>query len=138
MNHQAKGQGEASMIRMTQGKQVAILGIALASGLSLATGRPAAAEPVELVQEQLRQAVCLNQWDLSLDLVGILIATPALTPEYRNNLVQFRQRLYSLQDQQQVVRVVGCSDVTAASLEALLNPEATSGLNWREAIDGVR
>lgn len=138
MNHQAKGQGEASMIRMTQVKQVAILGIALASGLIFATGRPAAAEPVELVQEQLRQAVCLNQWDLSLDLVGILIATPELPPEYRNDLVQFRQRLYSLQDQQQAVRVVGCGDVTAASLEALFNSEAASGLNWREAIDGVR
>lgn len=142
MNHQAKGQGEASMIRMTQVKQVAILGIALASGLIFATGRPAAADPnvssVELVQEQLRQAVCLNQWDLSLDLVGMLIASSELPPEYRNTLVQFRQQIYHLQDQRQAVRVVGCSDVTAASLEALFTPEVTSGLNWREAVDGVR
>lgn len=138
MNHRAKGQREVSMIRIAQVKQVVILGIALASGLILATGRPAAAEPVELVQEQLRQAVCLNQWERSLDLVGILIATPELTPEYRNNLVQFRQQLYNLQDQQQAVKVVGCGDVTAASLEALFNSDTASGLNWQEAVDGVR
>lgn len=130
------------MICITQGQRVGMLGIAFASGCIFATGRPAAADShvssIELGQEQLRQAICLNQWDLSLDLVGMLIASSELTPEHRNTLVQFRQEIYHLQDQQQAVRVVGCSDVTAASLEALFTPEVTSGLNWREAVDGVR
>lgn len=65
------------------------VGVAGWGGVAL----PASADAVEARYETLLRAVCLNDWEGAIALLGPLIAAPEITEDYRQSLVMLRDQL---------------------------------------------
>ncbi|MEM8810171.1 MAG: hypothetical protein AAGF01_29475, partial [Cyanobacteria bacterium P01_G01_bin.38] len=47
---------------------------------------------LEQTKEDLRQAICYQDWNKASEVASLMIASSAITPEYRQNLVDWRYR----------------------------------------------
>ena len=52
----------------------------------------AAATSSDNVKEDLKRAICFQDWDRAVELSSHLIASPSITPEHRQTLVSWRHR----------------------------------------------
>ncbi|MEO1400854.1 MAG: hypothetical protein AAFV72_06310 [Cyanobacteria bacterium J06635_1] len=53
---------------------------------------------VDQAKEDLRQAICYQDWNKALEIASLIIASSAITPEYRQNLVDWRYRFSNYSD----------------------------------------
>ncbi|PSN17859.1 hypothetical protein C7271_15525 [filamentous cyanobacterium CCP5] len=94
---------------------------------------PAAAAQVPAASS-LPVALCLNDWNRAIVLIGPLIAAETITPARRQALVEYRQRLVSMRDQRvRAVNLPGCETVLSRYL-ALQPDSPSSPLDWEGAI----
>ncbi|MEM8810018.1 MAG: hypothetical protein AAGF01_28710, partial [Cyanobacteria bacterium P01_G01_bin.38] len=49
-------------------------------------------------KEDLRQAICYQDWNKASEVASLMIASSAITPEYRQNLVDWRYRFSNYAD----------------------------------------
>ncbi|MGD1904563.1 MAG: DVUA0089 family protein [Leptolyngbyaceae cyanobacterium] len=113
-----------------QGKIAALL----AGGIML--GSPAGAASLAEGHEQLLRAICLNDWEGAIALTAPLIAAEAVTPDYRQSMVELR-------DIFEVYRVTGAVIPDINNCEQVLRRYVTVNqvpiepLDWAAAIDSV-
>lgn len=73
----------------------------------------------ERVRDYLKQATCLQEWDKAAVASGLLIASESITPEHRQQLVDWRYRFsdYAANDTQ-FERIPNCEGVVAIQPES--------------------
>jgi hypothetical protein len=102
-------------------------GISAIAALStfLALPSSAATPSPESLFNDLQLAICLNNWDSAVSLAGSLIASPDLTPAYRENLVDLRNQLQTYQQRNSViVPPPGCNALVSRNVAAAPNQDA--------------
>ncbi len=81
------------------------------------------AASVSNLQQQLKIAVCLNDWPTAIDYANALIATPHISADDRAELVSFRHRLQGYQQQGAGFdRSLSCDAALAPLLTAVPSP----------------
>ena len=71
---------------------VALVSLLAVASTAATTKSAVAATPDESIKEGLKQAICLQDWNQAVELSSNLIASSAITPEYRQTLVDWRHR----------------------------------------------
>ena len=72
----------------------------------------------EQVKDELRRAICFQDWDKATDLSSDLIASPTITPEHRHTLVDWRYRFSDYAtDKTQFSEIPNCEGVEAEPVE---------------------
>lgn len=116
------------MVRLKrQGWWLGSLGILLAPMAALAQVSGPAASPLQI-------ALCLNNWNQAIGLIGPMLAAENITPLRRRALVEYRQQLIRARDLQLTTEgLPGCEQILARYL--LVRPEQPSPpLDWEGAI----
>lgn len=103
------------------------LGILLAPTAALAQAAGPTASPLQI-------ALCLNNWNQAIELIGPMMAAENITPLRRRALVEYRQQLIRARDEQLTTEgQPGCEQILARYL--LVQPEQPSPpLDWEGAI----
>lgn len=112
----------------------------LSRGLAIATiigmsswGLPSLAQisAVNVLNQELQLAVCLNDWETALTLLGPMIANTTISDAYREDLLQLRYQLQDLNAMSAVVgRVAGCDESLGRTITvAELPPSFVQGIS---------
>lgn len=62
------------------------------SGFNRPDETPKVTQNTDLLKENLREAICHQDWNKAAETASLLIASPATSPEHRQNLVTWRHR----------------------------------------------
>lgn len=98
----------------------------------------ASAQAVSLEQryEYLLRAVCLNDWESAVALLGPIIASPEINPTYRQNLVELRYQFQVFRDRGTVVpNIENCRAILQRYVAAADVPRQP--LDWQAALNSV-
>ncbi|MEB3210783.1 MAG: hypothetical protein VKL39_05490 [Leptolyngbyaceae bacterium] len=68
---------------------VLCVGILPIEPMQAQTSRPS----IETLRDELQTAICLNNWDEALSIIGPMIGSSEITQSYREELIRFRQRI---------------------------------------------
>lgn len=104
---------------------------------------PASAQTqsVEQLRTDLQNAVCLNDWDDAVRVTSSLIGSSEITPQYRQELVDFRRELQGWQaSQAQFDRSSNpdCAEaIAAANQPAPVPQQAARPLDWESAAASI-
>lgn len=83
----------------------------------------AATLPLATLQRQMKTAVCLNDWGTAVDRISAMIASPSLSDQDRQDLVDFRHTLQRYrEDNREVQGIPGCEAHLAQYLETVPTP----------------
>lgn len=83
----------------------------------------AATLPLATLQRQMKTAVCLNDWDTAVDRASAMIASPRLSAQDRQDLVNFRHTLQRYQEERLAMQgIPGCEAHLAQYLEIVPTP----------------
>lgn len=83
----------------------------------------AATVPLATLQQQMKTAVCLNDWATAVDRASAMIASPSLSAQDRQDLVDGRRILQRYrEDNLEVQGIPGCEAHLAQYLEAVPTP----------------
>ncbi|MEO0455857.1 MAG: hypothetical protein AAF152_04640 [Cyanobacteria bacterium P01_A01_bin.114] len=67
---------------------------------------------VDQAKEELRQAICYQDWNKASEIASLIIASSAITPEYRQSLVDWRYRFSNYSDTRtKFERIPNCEGV---------------------------
>lgn len=111
------------------------LGLVWLLPMSLLMETPALAQtPQASSQNPLQVALCLNDWNRAITLLGPLIASEQITPARRQALVNYRQTLIDLRNQGSAVTdMPNCEVILSQYVES--QPQLPSPpLDWEDAI----
>lgn len=79
--------------------------------------------PLYTLQRQMKTAVCLNDWGTAVDRASAMIASPALSAQDRQDLVDFRHALQRYQEERlEIQGIPGCEAHLAQYLETVPTP----------------
>lgn len=122
--------------------------VAIATPLAIATAQPTpvATPATARLQTELDQAVCQNQWGRATLLIGQLIASPDVTPIYREQLTLYRRQIETWQAQNYMnLGIAGC-DLVLGTRPAVRRPAVPpaelavaqqhnrSGFDWNQEV----
>ncbi len=83
----------------------------------------AATVPLATLQRQMKTAVCLNDWATAVDRTSAMIASPSLSAQDRQDLVDFRHTLQRYQEESlEIQSIPGCEAHLAQYLETVPTP----------------
>ncbi|MBT9312264.1 hypothetical protein [Leptothoe kymatousa] len=104
------------------------------AGTAVAAEGAAAATSETTLKEGLRQAICFQDWNSAIELSSTLMASDTITPEYRHNLVNWRNRFshYSRGDIS-FTKIPGCEGRQSRGIDIQVQPygEATPRFSVR-------
>ncbi|MBT9316466.1 hypothetical protein [Leptothoe spongobia] len=97
-------------------KAPVVLGSLLALAGTAATAESADAAISDVViQEDLKQAVCSKDWYKAIEVSSKLITSPTITPDYRQQLLDWRRQFYThIQGGTKADAIPGCAEFKAA------------------------
>ncbi|MEO0533033.1 MAG: hypothetical protein AAF215_04115 [Cyanobacteria bacterium P01_A01_bin.123] len=102
---------------------------------------------IQALRGTIATALCLNEWDLAMDLTSQLMATEGVNSVYRTELVRFRGQIQTWAFQNEPIRFQGCDDEIAASMVYVSNPQqvaeaeaegANPPLDWAGAYESYQ
>ena len=83
----------------------------------------AATVPLATLQQQMKTAVCLNDWATAIDRTSAMIASPSLSAQDRQDLVDFRHELQRYQEERlEIQGIPGCEAHLAQYLDTVPTP----------------
>ena len=99
---------------------VSLLAVA---GTATTAKSAAAATSSDSVKEDLKQAVCFQDWDRAVELSSHLIASPSITPEHRQTLVNWRHRFSKYATSQTKFNTIpNCEGVRPSPVDIKVQP----------------
>ena len=94
-------------------KAPVVLGSLLALAGTVATAERADAATVD-IKEELREAVCFQDWYKAIEISSSLIASPKITPNDRQTLLNWRRQFYTYaKGDPQTNKILNCKGVKA-------------------------
>ncbi len=97
---------------------ITLVSLMAVAGAATAESASAASSSSTNIKENLRRAICFQEWDEAIELSSRLIASPAITPDHRQTLVDWRYRFsnYAL-DKTLFDEVPNCEEVEAEPID---------------------
>jgi hypothetical protein len=79
--------------------------------------RPQPTVSVQQLYASMQGAVCQNDWNQALQVLNSMIGSPDITPDYRQQLVQFRHQLEEWRASRSIVEAIpNCQGIAAAPM----------------------
>lgn len=133
-----KGEDVVGVFMLKEVSSIALLTPALLGVEGLGFADPGQAFAVSELDDSLKNLVCQNQWQASIQALGPQIGNPNISPEYRQELIEFRHQLQDWQAARaNVSGISGCEGVTASVDEPTIEYSVSAPLDFAAAVDSV-
>lgn len=96
--------------------------LALAGAAATAESADAAISDVD-IKEDLREAICFQEWYTAIELSSKLISSPTVSPDYQQKLLDWRHRFYDhINGEPKQGEMVSCEGLTPSPVKAQVQP----------------
>jgi hypothetical protein len=93
---------------------------------------------IDALRNDLQTAVCLNNWDEALSIIGPMIGSSEITSDYRNQLIQYRRQIQTWRASQADLSAQPSCAPAIAEAEAAAEAEAIAREGAQQAAEAAR